>query len=343
MRSTTGRLLGMCAVVTLTAACGSSASNSGSAPSGSSGQSGKVQQLSVVLPHANIFTVGLPYAVAQKQGFFARQGLSVTSIFTAGGGANVQAVLAGSANIGVETGPGALFAAAANGAPVRIFSASTNGLDILLFSKAGSAFTDPASLSGQKVGYSEPGSSSQVIVNALNKQLQAQGKAPAIGQALGGPPQQLAAVTTGQVAAGWTIPPTFLDKVKAGTLQIAVNGFRDMPEYRHIVGRVQFTTADFLKQHPDEIRGFVTAWQEAWDWAFAHEDQAIKIWQDQANVQGDPAALKQAFTYYQRDMFAAVPIDGIDVNLENSVAAGGKNLSPQQLKELVDTSATPHS
>lgn len=332
----TRKAMAAVAVAVLMAGCGSSqegAGGDGEATAGGDGAQG-TQAVRVVLPHAGIFTVGLPYAVAKENGFFADNGLEVTPIFTSGGGANVQAVVSGSAEIGVETGPAAIFAAAANDAPVRLVAASTTGMDILFFSKGGSPYTDVESLSGQKVGISAPGSSTDFALSAINEQMESAGLDPAEKQPLGSPPEQLAAVETDQVAAGWTVPPTFLDKVDSGELQIAANTFEDLPEYQEVIGRATFTTAPFLEENPEAVSGFLKAWQQAWDWAFENQDEAIEMWRKEAQLQVDPATLKKSFDYYQRDMFDGA-VRGVETALEDSVAAGGKPLSPEQLDELV--------
>lgn len=332
MRRTTAILTPVIAAALL-AGCGGSSSGNSAKANGESAKS-SVRTVRLVLPHTSIFTVGLPYAVAKEKGFFSKNGVKISPIFTKGGGANVVPVVSGAADVGMETGPSAIVAAAASGAPLRLVAATTTGSDILFFSKGGSPYKDEKSLSGQKVGISSPGSSTALAVEAVNEQLKADGLKPAVAQSLGSPPEQLAAVTTGQVAAGWTIPPTFFDKIDSGKLQLAFNGFKDLPAYADVVGRAAFTNVDFLKAQPEAVSGVLKAWQEAWDWAYANQDEAIKLWQAEAGVKGDPAILKKAFTYYQRPMFDG-QVKGMDRVMKDYLAAGGKPVSPAQLAELV--------
>lgn len=329
MRTTRAIFVPVVAAAVL-AGCGSSP-DSGTGDAGGAGETEKVR---LVLPHAGIFTVGLPYAVAKKNGFFADNGVEVEPIFTSGGGANVLPVVSGAADVGMETGAGAVLAAAANGGPVCLVAGTTTGSDILFFSKGNSPYKDLPSLSGQKVGISSPGSSTDFALGAMNEDLEAEGLEPAQVQPLGSPPEQLAAVTTGQVAAGWTIPPTFLDKIESGELQIAFNAFDELPQYDEVVGRAQFVNAAYLDAHPEAVSGITDAWQQAWDWAFANQDEAIEAWRAEADIQGDPATLKKSFDFYERAMFDP-EIKGLDQAVEDHVSAGGKPLTPEQLDKVV--------
>lgn len=299
----------------------------------------------VVLPHPTNFTVGLPYYVARDQGFFQRHGITTSPTFTSGGGSNVQAVIAGSADIGVETGPSAVLSADQHGANLKIIAATTTGLDVLLFSKADGPIKTTRDLSGKQVGYSEPGSSSQVAVDQMNASLRDGGVPPALGQAIGSPPAQLTAVQTGQIAAGWTVPPTFLDQVKAGKLRLLTHGASDYPRYTNVAVRVAFVPAAYLQAHPDQVRGFLAAWHDAWEWSFAHQDEAIALWKRDASLNDPVDNLKQAFPYYSPRTQRLAPLDGFEQDVRDAVASGAipAPLSTEQIGRIVDTSYAPAS
>ena len=55
-------------------------------------------------------------------------------------------------------------AADLHGAGLKILGADTTGMDILFFTKAGSPIKSIYALSGKKVGFSSPGSSSNVAL-----------------------------------------------------------------------------------------------------------------------------------------------------------------------------------
>src|SRR5438093_13704432 len=59
----------------------------------------------IVVPHRILFTVALPVYIAQEKGFYRESNIDVDAVFTRCGGENVQAVLSGDAQIGLDTGP----------------------------------------------------------------------------------------------------------------------------------------------------------------------------------------------------------------------------------------------
>jgi NitT/TauT family transport system substrate-binding protein len=65
--------------------------------------------------------------IGQKIGIFKKHGLELQTFYTSGGGETQQAVIAGSANIGVSPGTLGVFGAFAKGAPIRIIAAEATG------------------------------------------------------------------------------------------------------------------------------------------------------------------------------------------------------------------------
>jgi NitT/TauT family transport system substrate-binding protein len=309
---------------------------------GGAGAPKQLTDVKIVIPLPTLFTTGLPVYVAEAQGFYAKQGLKVEMVNTQGGGSNVQTVVSGSADIGLETGPFAVLAAYAKGAPVRIVSASTTGLDLFWFASGTSTYHALTDLAGQKVGFSEPGSSSDVGVHAMNAALTAKGLKPVVPQALGGIAQQLAAVKTGQVASGFSAPPTFLDQVASGALRIVVKG-SDLGEYRDVAVRVNFANSDFIKAHPDAMRGFLKAEQDAIAWIFAHHDEAIALWKTKAELKADDKTLQSVFDFYSPQTQRLAPLGGQDKILADATSYGflTSPLSSAQIKEVFDLTYVP--
>ena len=309
---------------------------------GGAGAPKQLTEVKLVIPLPTLFTTGLPVYVAQEQGFYAQQGVKVEMVNTQGGGSNVQTVVSGSADIGLETGPFAVLAAYEKGAPVRIISASTTGLDLFWFASGTSNYHTLSDLAGQKVGFSEPGSSSDVGVHAMNATLAAQGLKPVIPQALGGIAQQLAAVKTGQVAAGFSAPPTFLDQVASGALRIVVKG-SDLGEYRDVAVRVNFANSTFIQAHPDAVRGFLKAERDAVAWIFQHHDEAIALWKKKADLKADDKTLQSVFDFYSPQTQRLAPLSGQDKILKDAQTYGflASPLSSAQVKEVFDLKYAP--
>ena len=82
--------------------------------------------LKVAVGAPNNWDSGLP-DVGQRAGFFKKHGLLLDILYTNGGGETMQAVISGSADLGISAGTAGVFGAFAKGAPVRILLAGTTG------------------------------------------------------------------------------------------------------------------------------------------------------------------------------------------------------------------------
>src|ERR1700731_1050178 len=108
--------------------------------------------------------------IGEKAGLFARHGLKLDIVYTDGSGETQQAVVAGSAQIGVTSGLLGAFSLYAKGAPVRVIGATYNGgSQIYWFVPAGSPVKTAQDLDGRSVAYSSFSSASHVGLLALQK------------------------------------------------------------------------------------------------------------------------------------------------------------------------------
>lgn len=338
MRSLHRKGLGLLALAGLVAAGCAAPTTTPSASSTSPGN----QTVTVGLPHEGLLTTSLPYAVAEERGLFADQGITVQPVHTSGGGSTVQTVIGGNVDLAVETGPASVMSAYQNGAALKIVAATMTGLDVLFFSNASDPYRSIEDLSGEKVGFSSPGSSSNVAVDEINATLEEMGRPPAQGEAIGGPPDQLTAVQTGQIAAGFTAAPLFFDQVAAGDLRLVAEP-ADFTAYQDVAVRVAFTSAEFAEQNPEALRGFLTAWQQAWEWSFENKAEAIEIYQQAFDIEQDAGSIQDSFDYYTPQMVRLAPIQGLDQVVDDAVRFEliEQPLTEQQLSELVDTSFAP--
>ena len=87
--------------------------------------------------------------IGQKIGIFKKHGLELQLFYTSGGGETQQAVIAGSANIGVSPGTLGVFGAFAKGAPIRIIAGSGAG-GLFLIAQKESGITSMADLAARK-------------------------------------------------------------------------------------------------------------------------------------------------------------------------------------------------
>jgi len=90
----------------------------------------------------NNWDSGIP-GVGQRAGIFKKHGLELEILFTNGGGETLQAVISGSADIGIAAGTSGVFGAFVKGAPIRILLAGTTGAsDLYWYVPASSSITN---------------------------------------------------------------------------------------------------------------------------------------------------------------------------------------------------------
>jgi NitT/TauT family transport system substrate-binding protein len=311
---------------------------------GGGGQEGEeLQPVQVAFSNPTIFTTGLPVYVAQDQGFYEEAGLpEVEATFTGGGAETVQAVVSGSADIGTETSAAAAIGSFSQDAPIKIVSASTTGLDLFLFSEATSPYSTPDDLAGQTAGYSSTGSSSHIMILALSDRLVDQGLEPIQAEAVGGPSDNYTAVTTGQIASGWSQPPFFLEEVNDGALRIVALG-SEIGEYEDVAVRVNIANSDFVEESPETLRTFLEVQQRTWDWIFDNPEETVRIWREAADLDLSEEVLLTSFDYYEPEDLRLAPLGGQETLIEDAQRFGflEGDLSEGQINELFDLNYAP--
>ena len=210
MRSRTMLLLSIAAVFGLNSA---------------SAKADDVLKLAVGAP--NNWDSGVP-DVGQRAGIFKKHGLTLEILYTNGGGETMQAVIAGSADIGIAAGTGGVFGAFAKGAPIRILLAGTTGTrDLYWYVPAASPIKSFSELNGKSVGYSTSGASTHTTLLALIKHFAVTARPVATGAAA----ITLTQAMSGQVEAGWASPPFGLEQLDEGKIRLIAHG-SDAPATR---------------------------------------------------------------------------------------------------------------
>jgi NitT/TauT family transport system substrate-binding protein len=277
------------------------------------------EPLRVVLPHRVLFDISLPFYVAQEKGFFEKAGIRVSPIFARGGGDQVQIMVAGDADLAIGVGLLATLSALEKGAPLKIVSAEAKGVgDIFWYTKGDSPVKKLEDLAGKKIGFSNPGSSTHMAALVLaewfkSKKLQEPQPTP-----VGSPPEQFTAVMTGQIDAGWSTPPFFFEEIEKKNIRTILGG-NDIPGLSELTLRVNIARGDLLKARPDALRGYLRAIQEATKFIFAQQDEAAKIWIDNAKLKASPSLVKEAWKFYSAESMALSPIVGVERSLADAV------------------------
>src|SRR5438552_2148025 len=184
-----------------------------------------LKALKLAVPQGDSLTTGGLAAVAQAKGFFKEEGLDVQATSTAGGATTVQAVVSGSVDMGIGTGLFALMTAFTKDAPIQVTASDAIGTsDLYWYAKADSSIGKVEDFAGKKVAFTNRGSSSNLADEAINDMLKAKGLKPAELLPVGGFPDQLTAVKTGQVDVGLAGPPANLAAVERGEIKIVFRG-----------------------------------------------------------------------------------------------------------------------
>ncbi len=248
-----------------------------------------------------------------KQGFFKDEGLDIDVIYTQGGAPTMQAVISGSVDIGMATGLLGVVGGYSKGAPVRVISAETTGApDLFWYAKKDSGITSLAGANGKTAGYSEPGSSTDLVLHALIDQAHAKVKPVATG----GIPGTTTQVMSGQIDIGWSVPPFNLPEVKNGTLVIVAHG-NDVPAIRDETIRVNFVNANALQSKHDAIAKFARAYDKSLNWSYS-DKKAIEYFAEGMNV---PVALAQEARdqFYPKEAMEPGEVRGQELMLQQAL------------------------
>ena len=248
------------------AACSSSGTASNAAATGSASTAGLT---SVNFVFDWIPTTGdVPVLAAQKMGYFAKEGIKVT---TKSGGPEVSGttlVSAGQEDIGIVP-PTGVMAARANGAPLlSVALTQPTGPTGLICNPDAGITSDPKTLEGKTVGVS----------NNANDAIESKWFA-----ANGVDASKIKYVQTGSdlslmFAGKVDCQPNFLTLVP---LQVKAHYKKDAVIFKTsdvgAVGQSIVTNNTFLAKHKDAVQGFLTAYAMGMQWALKNPTDAAKL------------------------------------------------------------------
>lgn len=227
----------------------------------------------ITVTHWGAQFYGAPYAVAMAKGYFKDAGVDIDGFYTStGGGTSVRNTLASDLPYG-EVSLAAAVEAVNAGFDLVIVSQNVDTVaDLLWVTKPGSPYHSIKDLKGKKIGYSRPGSVTNMLILMA---LKSAGMSPDDVDlvATGGSGSTLTAVLQGAVAAGWFAEPLWTkDKGEVKP----VFWVKDVmsPDMVQTVG---ITTRKFAKKHPDKIRAIIAARRKGVEFIYKHPDEAAEI------------------------------------------------------------------
>jgi NitT/TauT family transport system substrate-binding protein len=269
--------------------------------------------------------------LGMQAGIFQKHGIELESFGTQGAGETLQAVISGSADIGIGIGTSGAMRAFVRGAPVRVIAAAYAGTgDQYWYVKPDSALKTLADATeNQTMSYSTNGATSHAIALAFGKQLGVKAKPIATG----GPTATYTMAMTGQVDIGWGVMPFGLKEYQEGKFRIIARG-SDVPSMRNQTMRVQVVNANALKERKDVMVRFMRAYRETLDWMYS-SPQAVKLYAEKMKMPEDLVVM-QRDQFNPKDAMLPDRLSDLDLVMEDAVALKflDKPMTKQELDEL---------
>ena len=239
--------------------------------------------LKLAVPQRGNWDTAIP-DIGVRAGIYAKHGLKLEILYTAGAGETTQAVISNSVDIGLATGTSGVMAAFSKGAPIRPISSSMTGADdIFWYVPAASPLKSLKDAAGKTMAYSSNGSSSNLGALALIRQAGVDIKAVAAGTA----PTTYTQVMSGQLDIGWSAPPYVVEDVKQGKVRMIARE-SDLEAFRNQTVRMNFANMTALTEKADQVKRFLAAYEETIDWMYTNP-AALKTYAEFAGITEEQA------------------------------------------------------
>ncbi len=252
--------------------------------------------------------------IGTQVGIFARHGLELQVFYTSGGGETQQAVISGSADIGVSPGTLGVLGAYAKGAPIRIIAGEATGTAEYYFVKADSPVQKD--FKGVKpemtLAYSTAGSGTHITALRFMKDYGFAAKLTATGNV----PATFTSVMSGQVDIGFSTPPFGLDALAEGRARLIALA-NDLPSVRNQTVRLIIANATDLAKRRDVYDRFIKAYREVIDWMYS-DPMAIEAFGKYASI--PPATAKTVRDqFYPKTMLQMDEVKGMPELMQDAI------------------------
>ena len=253
--------------------------------------------------------------IGTEFGIFAKHGLELQSFYTSGGGETQQAVISGSADIGVSPGTLGVLGAFAKGAPIRIIAGEATGTAEYYFVRADSPVQND--FKGVKpemtLAYSTAGSGTHITALRFMKDYGFAAKLTATGNV----PATFTQVMSGQVDIGFSTPPFGLDALVGGRARLIALA-NDLPSVRNQTVRLIIANAGDLAKRREVYDRFIKAYRTVIDWMYS-DPRAIEAYARYASI---PPATAQIVRdqFYPKAMLQLDEIKGLPELMQDAIA-----------------------
>jgi NitT/TauT family transport system substrate-binding protein len=251
--------------------------------------------------------------LAQKKGFFAKEGLEVEIFWTSGGSETLQTVVTGSADIAMSNGTLGVIGAYFKGAPIRIIGAEMTGVhEVYWYVPADSPIKSLKDADGKTIAFSRPGSSTNLMLLNLLKEQNSNAKPVSTG----GLPATHTQVMSGQIDIGWAVPPFGVKELNENKIRVIVKA-GDIKGMQDQTIRVNVANLNSLKEKREAITKFMKVVAETIDWAYK-DPEAIKLYAEIAKVPVD-AAKRSVDDFYPKSALQIGTIHGLQKTLDEAL------------------------
>ena len=270
--------------------------------------------------------------IGMQVGIFQKHGLALQMFYTSGGGETQQAVISGSADIGVSPGTLGVLGAFAKGAPIRIIAGEATGTAEYYFVRADSGVQKD--FKGVKpemtLAYSTAGSGTHITALRFMKDYGFTAKLVATGNV----PATFTQVMSGQVDIGFSTPPFGLDALSEGRARLIALA-NDLPSVRNQTVRLIIANATDLAKRRDVYDRFIKAYREVIDWMYS-DPKAIQAFAKYASISNATAQTVRD-QFYPKSMLQLDEVKGMPELMQDAVAFKyiPAALTQQQLDELL--------
>jgi NitT/TauT family transport system substrate-binding protein len=269
-------------------------------------------KLKIAISQKGLWDTAVAY-FAVERGFFKAENLDVSYIFTSGGSETIQTLVSGSTDIIIGTGILGVISAYAKGAPIVIVRSQILGApEAFWIVRSNSPIQSAKDFNGKKVGYSRPGSTTNLILLTMMRQFNVKPELVSVG----GPAASRTQLMTGQIDAGYSLPPYNLDIVNSKEVRIVFRA-TDVPELQKQTSRVNVAHKDLVTKHADVVARFNRAYDKALAWMYDKPAESIPAYAAYANVPEDIA--KEVPQFYPRELVAKTGLVGTDRNIKDAV------------------------
>jgi NitT/TauT family transport system substrate-binding protein len=238
-------------------------------------------------------TATLPWAVATEKGYFEAEGIKIDQIIAGmGGGTTLRNMLASDLPYG-EVATSAALAAIRSGVDIVIVNTASSHIgEIALVANPKSSIHKVQDLAGKKAGYTNPKSTSELLLRLALKEAGMAGKVQPVST--GGFGAGLTALDTGAIDAAPLIDPI---------LTLQPERYRVIFSFADLIPRVTWLVGvakrDFAQQNPELLRKLIRVRRKAVDYIYANRDDAIRIYAKVWNKKPEDVAkyFPKYFTY----------------------------------------------